>query len=306
MTVKKVSRVLLDYVILIVASWFFALSWEGFMIPNGMSAGGVMGLCTVIQFATSGLIQASSTYFVINALLLLMAVIFVGVSFGIRTVFCIVVSSFLMKCLGAMPALHSTFGEFFYVKETLLIPVIAGFLEALGIGLIMRYGGSTGGTDIIALIINKYWPISLSRVFLVSDLIVITLVLFLPDKTFSDMLYGLVEVITFTVVIEAVVGGRKDSYQLMIFSSKHTEIADHVISNMDRGVTVLKAKGWYTKSEKDVLLVIIDRKQMPQFSRYIKEVDPRAFMTVSQVGNVYGEGFETIRAGIKSELKKDN
>lgn len=299
---KKITKLLLDYLILTVAAFIFALSWEGFMIPNGMSAGGVMGLCTVIQYATGGFIPASYTYFGINAALIIIAVLAVGIGFGVKTIYCIIMSSVAMELLGDMTVLHSVAGEFFYIRETLLIPVMAGFLEALGIGLIMRYGGSTGGTDIIALMINKYWPVSLSRVFFISDLIVIMLVLFLPDKSFSDMMYGLVEIIVFTLVIDPVVGGRRTSYQLMILSSKYQEIADYVINELERGATLLKGQGWYTKTDKNVVLVVIDKKQMPQLSRFVKETDPRAFMSVAVVGNVYGEGFETIKTGISKNI----
>lgn len=298
---KKVSKLLLEYAILTVAAFIFALSWEGFMIPNGMSAGGVMGLCTVIQYATGGIVQASYLYFGINASLIIIAVLAVGIGFGVKTIYCIIMSSVAMRILGDVTVLHSVAGEFFFIRETLLIPVVAGFLEALGIGLIMRYGGSTGGTDIIALMINKYWPISLSRVFLVSDFIVIMLILILPDKSFSDMMYGLVEIITFTAVIDTVVGGRRTSYQLMIFSSRYQEIADYIINEMERGATILKGQGWYTKQDKEVVMVIIDKKEMPSLSKFVKDTDPKAFISVAMVGNVYGEGFETIKTGISKK-----
>ncbi len=301
---NKFFKFLFEYLILTVAAFIFGLSWEGFMIPNGMSAGGVMGLCTVIQYATGGLIPASYTYFGINATLIIIAVLAVGIGFGVKTIYCIIMSSVAMELLGDVSFLHSVPGEFLYIRETLLIPVAAGFLEALGIGLIMRYGGSTGGTDIIALMVNKYWPISLSRVFLVSDIVVIMLILFLPDKSFSDMMYGLVEIITFTLVIDAVVGGRRTSYQLLILSSKYQEIADYVNVELDRGATVLKGQGWFTKKDKDVLMVVIDKKQMPMLSKFVKEIDPKAFMSVAMVGNVYGEGFETIKTGLSGSLIK--
>lgn len=295
-----------EYLIITLASFFFALAWEGFMIPNGMSAGGMMGLCTVIQYATGGLIQAQYSYFVLNAVLILTAVLAMGIGFGFKTIYCIVMTSLSMQILEGLEVLHCSPGSFFFVQETLLIPVIAGVLEAAGIGLVLRFGGSTGGTDIIALMVNKYWPVSLSTAFLVSDLIVCSLLLFLPEKNFSDMCYGLVELVTFSLMIDMVVGGNKSTYQLLIFSSRYVEIADYINNSMDRGVTVLKAQGWYTKKEKDVLLVIINKKQLPELSRVVKDLDSRAFMSVSPTGSVYGEGFEEIKAGVKLKRKKDN
>ena len=294
-----------DFIILTVACFIFAFAWEGFMIPNGMSAGGMMGLCTVVQFATGGLIPAQYSYFAINALLIIIAVIAMGIGFGFKTIYCIVMSSLAMEIVASIPAIHSVAGEFFFVKETLLIPIIAGLLEALGLGLVLRYGASTGGTDIIALMINKYWPVSLSKVFLISDLFIVAALLFLPDKSFTDMVYGLVEIITFSAIIDYVVGGDKSSYQLLVFSDRYADIADHIITNMNRGVTVLSAQGWYTKKDKNVLLILISRKQLPNLTKVIKEVDPKAFMSVSSTNNVYGEGFDEIKTGLKRKNKPE-
>lgn len=294
-----------DFIILTVACFIFAFAWEGFMIPNGMSAGGMMGLCTVVQYATGGLIPAQYSYFAINALLIIIAMIAMGIGFGFKTIYCIVMSSLAMEIVASIPAIHSVAGEFFFVKETLLIPIIAGLLEALGLGLVLRYGASTGGTDIIALMINKYWPVSLSKVFLISDLFIVAALLFLPDKSFTDMVYGLVEIITFSAIIDYVVGGDKSSYQLLVFSDRYADIADHIITNMNRGVTVLSAQGWYTKKDKNVLLILISRKQLPNLTKVIKEVDPKAFMSVSSTNNVYGEGFDEIKTGLKRKNKPE-
>ena len=301
-TERKKYFIVNEFIVLTVACFVFALAWEGFMIPNGMSAGGMMGLCTVIQYATGGLIPAQYSYFAVNAILIIVAVIAMGIGFGFKTIYCIVMSSLAMQIVASIPWIHSVAGEFFYVRETLLIPVIAGLLEAVGLGMVLRFGASTGGTDIIALMINKYWPVSLSKVFLISDLFIVAMLLLLPDKTFTDMVYGLVEIITFSALIDYVVGGDKSSYQLLVFSDKYSDIADHIISNMNRGVTVLYAQGWYTRKEKNVLLILINRKQLPELTRVIKEVDPKAFMSVSSTNNVYGEGFEEIKTGLK--LKK--
>ena len=302
---KSVLKTVWEYLALTLACFIFAFAWEGFMIPNGMSAGGMMGLCTVVQYATAGLIKAQYSYIAINALLIIIAVWAMGIGFGFKTIYCIVVSTLAMEVVAGAGFLHSVSGEFFYVQETILIPILAGACEAVGIGLVLRFGGSTGGTDIVALMINKYWPVALSSAFLISDLVVISLLLFLPDKTFSDACYGLVEIVTFSLIIDFVVGGKKSSYQLLVFSQKHQEIADYITDVMSRGVTVLKAKGWYTKQDKEVLLILINQKELPQLSRVIKDIDPRAFISVSPTNNVYGEGFDEIKAGIKKSRKKD-
>lgn len=301
---RKLLSTVKDYLILTVASFLFAFAWEGFMIPNGMSAGGMMGLCTIVQYATGGFIQAQYSYIVINAVLIIVAVLAMGIGFGFKTIYCIVVSSLAMGLVGSLDFLHSAPGEFLFIKERVLIPVFAGAIEAIGIGLILRYGGSTGGTDIISLMVNKYWPISLSMIYLVTDVIICSLLLFLPEKNFSDMCYGLEELVVFSLMIDIVVGGKRSSYQLLVFSEHYKEIADHIITNMDRGVTLLKAQGWYTKKDKDVLLILINQKELPSLTRVIKEVDPRAFMSISPTNNVYGEGFEEIKTGVSLKKKK--
>lgn len=301
MKASKGKKLFVDFLVLTIACFVFAFAWESFMIPNGMSAGGLMGLCTVIQYATAGAVPAQYSYFAVNAVLIIVAILAMGIGFGFKTIFCIVMSSLAMEVVAGVPALHSISGEFFYVEETLLIPIIAGLLEAVGLGLVIRYGGSTGGTDIVAVMVNKYWPVSLSKVFLVTDLMVVCLLLFLPDKAFTDMVYGIVEIVTFSLLIDFVVGGKKSSYQLFVFSQKYHEIADHIINELDRGVTVLEAQGWFTKQQRNVLFILISQKQLPSLTRAIKEIDPKAFMSVSSANNVYGEGFEEIKTGLKKK-----
>lgn len=301
---SKTLSTISDYVVMIFACFLFMLAWEGFMIPNGMSSGGIMGLCTVVQFATGGLIRASISYIVINAVLLLVAIAIFGVAFGFRTLFCIIVSSMVMELGSRLEWIHAIQGNFLYVSQPVLVPIIAGALEAVAVGLIIRKGGSTGGTDIIALMVNKYYPVSLSKVFLVTDFIIICTILLLPDKSFSDTLYGFEMALTFSVVVDRVVVGNRSTIQVLIFSDHYEKIADFIIHTMDRGVTLLKAQGWFTKTDKNVLLVLMRRNQLPEFTKAVKSIDPRAFMSVNQATGVYGEGFEEIKAGINTKKKK--
>ncbi|HIT47085.1 MAG TPA: YitT family protein [Candidatus Cryptobacteroides merdipullorum] len=300
----KVKTLFKEYLILTIASFIFAAAWECFMIPNGMSAGGMMGLCTIIQYATGDLIPAQVSYIAINAVLMVIAVLAMGIGFGFKTIYCIVVSTLAMGLISGIDALHSVPGEFFYIEEKVLVPIFAGVLEALGIGLILRYGGSTGGSDIVALMINKYWPVSLSTTFLIMDLFICAALLLLPEKNFSDMCYGLEMVVVFSFMVDTVVGGKKSSYQLFVFSDRYKEIADYIIYKMERGVTVLQAQGWYTKKSREVLMILISQKELPSLNKVIKDIDPRAFMSISATNNVYGEGFEEMKTGVK--LKKKN
>ena len=301
---SKVGSALIDYLVMTIGVLLVTVAWECFMIPNGMSAGGLMGLCTVIEYATGGAIIASYSYTVINIALILIAIWAFGIGFGFRTLYCIGMQALALKLFAGLDFIQAVPGNFLYIHDRVMIPVIAGVLEAVGIGLTIRKGGSTGGTDIIALMVNKFWPISLSQMFLVTDFIIITSILFLPGKVFGDMVYGYIMMAAYAAVIDFVVVGDRGAVQLLVFSSRNGEIADYIINKMERGVTVLKAIGWYTKKEKDVLLLLMRRNEVPEVSRVIKELDNRAFMTVNPVGGVYGEGFEEIKAGITGRKKK--
>lgn len=296
---KKILDTLKDYVVITIGTVLFTFVWGCFVIPNGMSAGGLTGLCTILQFATNGLIPVSVSYAVLNVIFLAVAFIILGRGVGVKTIYCIVICSILFKVWELFPELHSAEGNFLYVPEKFLIPVIAGFIEAFGLQMIFSRGGSSGGTDIIALVVNKYFPIPPGRLFMYVDIIIISSIAILPGKGFSDMIYGYLMMITFSISLDAMLLGRQSSVKLLVFSQKYEAIADRINKEMDRGVTVLKAMGWYTKAQKDVLLVIVRHRQLRQVEKIVKMSDPKAFMTVSKTSAVYGEGFEEIKTGLK-------
>ncbi len=311
---NKVLKTIWDFVVITFATFVFTVSWEAFMIPNQMSAGGLMGVCTLIEYATNGLVKASYSFFAVNVLLILLAVLIFGIGFGFKTIYCIIMSSVFLWLVDDWSWLHAIPGNFLYIEDKTLVPVVAGIFESMGIGLCIKKGGSTGGTDIIALIINKYWPISLSGVFFITDfLVVISQLLLRPGfgsytgdpKTFNDVMYGIIEIVTFALTIDLFTVGGSRKMQMLIFSEKYAEIADHICDKMERGVTIVKSVGWFTKKDKNVLLVLLTRQEMNELSKQINAIDPKAFMSVSNVSSVYGEGFEAIKTGkVKIDTKK--
>lgn len=298
---KTVLKTIGEYLIMTLGCVFFALAWEGFVIPNNMSSGGLMGLCTVIQYATAGLLKASVLYIVFNIVLLALAFAFMGLHFGVRTIYCIAMTSLLMPLVAKIPVLHSIPGNFLALPDAVLVPIVAGLLEGLGLGMVFKRNGSTGGMDIVALFVNKYWPVSPGKFFLFADAIIITSILFLPDKAFGDMVYGYIMMVVSAVVLDWVSLGSKSSVQLLVFSEKFEQIADHITKDLDRGVTVLKAQGWYTKKDKNVLLILVRKKQVYDLTKHIKTVDPKAFVSISPASDVFGEGFEQIKTGIEKK-----
>ena len=159
---------------------------------------------------------------------------------------------------------------------------------------------------IIVMIINKFWPVSPGKVYLYSDLVIIASILLIPDKTFEDMIYGYVAMVTFSFMVDFVLLGGKSTLQVMVFSEKYEQIADYIIYKMDRGVTALKAVGWYTRKDRNVLLILVRKSQLHDLCKAIKELDEKAFVSVSPASSVYGEGFDELKAGISRRKKKEN
>lgn len=306
MTLKRVLPHIWDYIVLTFGTLLYCLAWDSFMIPNNISSGGLTGACTILQYATLGAIPMSWSFFVLNMLLLITGFIVLGKGFGIKTVYVVLLSSVLFEILPEYDFLKAIPGNFLYIDNRLLVPIVGGILESIGIGLIILRGGSTGGTDIAVLIVNKFWPVSPGKVYLYSDLVIIASVLLVPGKGFEDMIFGYIAMITFSFMLDFVLLGNKTTFQVMVFSEKYEEIADFIIKRLDRGVTALKAVGWYTRNDKNVLLILVRKPQIRELTKAIKEIDSKAFVSVSPATSVYGEGFDEIKTGIGNKLKKDN
>lgn len=291
MTRSKILSVLWDYFLMTVGSVIFCMAWTSFIIPNGLASGGLTGFCTIIQYGTG--IPVGWTYPILNFLLLVLGFMSLGKAFGVKTIYVIALTSILFEVLPKFPQLNVL------MEEKLLVALVGAALESVGLGLVLLRGGSSGGTDIIAMMINKYWPVSPGRVYLLTDMIIVTLLLFVPGKGLVDMIYAYVVMIGFSFGVDFVLLGNKSSVQILVFSQKYQEIADHMISNIDRGVTALQSMGWYSQTESKVLLIISRKHQMNEIVNEIKNIDKRAFISVSTAMSVYGEGFEEVKTGLK-------
>ncbi len=296
MKAKNVFSVIWDYILLSLGTLLYCMGWTSFLIPNGIASGGLTGLCTILQFGTG--IPIGWSFPILNTLLLIVGVIFLGKAFGFKTIYVIALSSVLFELLPHFPVLEVT-----DIPDKIMVALIGGAMESIGIGLTILRGGSTGGTDIIAMVVNKYWPVSPGRVYLITDLFIISLMLLVPDKGIVDMIYGFVVMIVFSFGVDYVLLGNKSSVQILVFSPKYQEIADHIINNVHRGVTALQSVGWYSQAESKVLLIISRKHQMNEVINEIMKIDKKAFISVSSANSVYGEGFEEIKTGLK--LKKE-
>ena len=301
MTLKKVFNIIGDYAIMSLGCAIFCLAWDAFLIPNGIASGGVAGFCTILQFATG--IPLAYTYVLLNVILLVIGFWIMGKGFGFRTIYCIALTTLIFQLAPNLETIKAVEGNPLYISERILIPVIGGLLEAVGILMIFRRGGSTGGTDIIALIFSKFWPVSPGKVFMILDLFIIASILLVPGKTLQDMVYGYIAMLAFTLFLDYLLLGNKATVQVLVFSSKYEEIADEIAWKLNRGVTALRAIGWFSKSESKVLLIIVRRTQLQLITRAIKNIDPKAFVSISSASGVYGEGFEEMKTGLDKKKK---
>lgn len=300
----KLTQTIGDYVMIAFGALLYVVGWTSFLIPNNIASGGLTGACTIIQLATGGAIPVAYSFPVINTILIVLASLVMGKGFGFKTIFAIIVSTILFDIMPKVDILISLEGRPLYISEKVLIPIIGGLVEALGIGIILERGGSTGGTDLLAVVINKFWPVSLGKVYIFCDLVIIASILLIPGRTFQDMVYGYIAMLTFSLMVDFVLLGRKSTVQVLVFSEKYEDIADYIIKVLDRGVTALNAVGWYTKSDKKVLLIIVRKSQLHDLTKAVKAIDNRAFVSVAPANSVYGEGFEEMKTGVDRKKKQ--
>lgn len=298
----RVSTLWWDYILMTIGSVIFCMAWTSIIIPTGLASGGLTGLCTIIEYATNGAIPMGIPYWIMNIGLLVIGFLSLGRAFGIKTIYVIILTSILFNVLPEFESLR--YYGFVENDEKLLAALIGAALEAVGLGLVLLRGGSSGGTDIIAMIINKYWPVSPGRVYLYTDIFIIASLFLLPDKGLIDVVYAYIIMLGFSFGIDFVLLGNKSSVQILVFSSKYQEIADHMIHVVHRGVTALQSVGWYSQKESKVLLIVSRKYQMNEVIREIKSIDPKAFVSVSTAMSVFGEGFEEVKTGIS--MKKTN
>lgn len=284
---KTILKTVKEYSVMAFALSLYVFSWTAFLIPNEITAGGVTGISSILNYAFG--IPISLSYLVINAVLLTAGTIIMGKGFGFKTIFCVLVSTLYFEIFPAIPWVSN-------IDDNLINSLIGGAMSAAGIALVFTQGGSTGGIDIIALVINKYREVSPGKVFMVSDFLIISSILLLPDKSLQDLVYGYVVTVAFSYTVDQILTGNKQSVQMLIITNKYEEIADKLCYELDKGVTAINSIGWYKKSSSMIIMVVTQKSKMYEVMGAVKEVDPHAFLTVSTVMGVYGEGFDQVKA----------
>ena len=296
-----------EYFILTIGISLYVVGWSIFLVPNNLVGGGVSGVSSIIQYATG--LKMGYTYFVINAILLMVAIAIMGRGFGAKTIYAIVLASAGLNVIQIVIPMDII--DILSVQNgKLMSTIMGGIMSGIGIGMAMSVGGSTGGTDIIALIVNKYRNVSPGRMILLMDVVIIFSSLAVPSYTnegiligFADkvttVVYGLILVTINGYTVDLYLSGSKQSVQVFIMSKKYEEIADAITNDLHKGVTILYSKGWYSKQESNIVMVITRKTDLNILLKYVKMIDQDAFLSVSSVAGVYGKGFDAIKVSKK-------
>jgi len=272
-----------DQSIIIVGLILYAVGWTGFLLPNQITTGGVTGLAAIIYFGTQ--IPIGITYFCINGVLLLFSIKIFGFKFSFRTILSVLILTFLLSVL------QLVFKEPLVKGEPFMSCILGGVMCGMGIGLVFNFKGSTGGTDIIALIINKYRNISIGKALLICDVGIISSS-YIIFHSIEKIVYGLVVMGVISYTVDMVMSGARQSVQFFIFSDKYAEIADAIIQQAHRGCTVLDGTGWYSHKPVKVVVVMVKKTESVAIFRIVKNIDSKAFISQSSVTGIYGEGFQ--------------
>jgi uncharacterized membrane-anchored protein YitT (DUF2179 family) len=282
---RKLFNSIESYFLITVGLFIFAFGWTAFLLPSEIFGGGIVGLGAIFFFETG--FPVGYTTLIANAILILIALKILGARFGINTLYGIGLSSVFFIILQK------------YITEPLvndqfMAALIGGGFSGMGIGIAFANGGNSGGTDIIALIINKYRNISPGRIFVYFDVVVIALSWFI-FHSIEKIVYGYVVMGVASYTVDLWLNGSRQSYQIMIYSDLSQIIAEKISKDVKRGVTCLKGYGWYSKKDIEVVMVIARKDDKPKILQIVKETDKSAFISVAKVMGVFGRNFDEIK-----------
>ena len=291
MVARTIVENIKTYVVIAFGLLLLSIAWTAFLLPHQIAGSGVTGIGAIVFYATG--IPMGYTYFAINLVLMVVALKILGAGFGIKTIYGIVLSAVLLTVL--QPLIPTA-----VVQDKFMSAIIGGILCGAGLGVVFTQGGSTGGTDIIALVINKYRNISPGRIILLCDVVIIcssfvVLTHLESAQRVETMVYGFVTMAIQAYTLDAILSGNKQSVQIFIFSRHFDTVADQITTKMRRGVTILDATGWYSKENQKVIITTVRKNEASDVYRIIKSIDETAFITVANVMGVYGKGFEELK-----------
>ena len=275
-----------SHIIITIGIIISAIGWTGFLIPSQMLGGGVTGLSTIIYWVTG--LPTGISIFVLNAVLIFIAFKSLGRRFALSTIYSVIVTSVVFYILQEYIFLKPI------IEDRFLAAVLGAGLNGVACAFIFLEGSSTGGTDIIVMMINKYRNITLGRLTLFINVAIISCSYFV-FRDLELLIYSYVGLMVTSYTMDLTMNGSKQSVQMFIFSQKANEIADMVSNEVQRGVTMIKGTGWYTKTENNIVMVVVRKTESQRVIRIVKQLDPTAFVSVNTVMGVYGKGFEMMK-----------
>ena len=277
-----------DYFLITIGLICYAFGWSAFLLPYQITTGGVTGVSAIIYYASGVPIQYS--YFIINAILMTAAIKILGPKFSIKTTYAIFMLTFLLWFFQQLIGNTQIIG----VGQDFMACIIGATMCGAGLGIVFINNGSTGGTDIIAAVVNKYRDVTFGRMILYCDIVIISSCYFVFND-WRRVVFGFVTLVVISYVLDLIVNSARQSVQFLIFSKEYQQIADRIIADTHRGVTVLNGTGWYSKNDVKVLVVLAKKSQSIEIFPLVKDIDPNAFISQSSVIGVYGEGFDRIK-----------
>lgn len=280
-------REMRDYLMIALGMVLYGIGWTVFLLPNDITSGGVPGIASIIYFATGFPVQYS--YFAMNFFLLLLSLKILGLKFSIKTIFAVFVLTAFLSIIQKLTA-----GLTLLQDQPFMACVLGASFCGSGIGIAFSANGSTGGTDIIAAIINKYRDITLGRVILICDMIIISSSYFVLHD-WEKVVYGFVTLYVSSFVLDQIVNSARQSVQFFIISKNYEEIGRRINKDLHRGVTVIDGTGLYTGFGIKMMFVLAKKRESTTIFRLIMDIDPNAFVSQSAVIGVYGEGFDHIK-----------
>lgn len=296
----EIMREVKDYFYITLGLISYSLGWAAFLLPYQITTGGTTGIGAIIYYSTGFPIQWS--YFIINAFLMTFAIRILGPKFSIKTTYAIFMLTLLLWLFQLIVDNYVQTSEVSASGKPLILGIGQDFMACIigaamcgvGLGIVFNYNGSTGGTDIIAAIVNKYRDVSLGRMIMICDVFIISSCYFLFHD-WRRVIFGFVTLFIIGVVLDWIINSARQSVQFFIFSKKYDEIADRITKETNRGVTVLDGTGWYSKNNVKVLIILAKKRQSLDIFRLVKRIDPDAFISQSSVIGVYGEGFDKLK-----------
>lgn len=286
-----------EYLLMAIGMFMYAFGWVACVIPAGGMGGGATGLSMIFN-AIVPAISIGTFVFIINAILLIVAGFIVGWNFGIKTIFCITVLSIAMDVWGmVLPENILAIYTANIDSHNILLVIMGAFLAGIGVALSFSQGGSTGGTDIVAMIINKYKTISYGKIVISSDFFIIGSSLFIASDIatgIATVIYGYIMVAVFGYTVDMIQSGNQQSSQIFIISPQYEAIADAIINEAHRGATIIDGKGWYTKADCKIVMVVCRKRDASGILKIARRIDEKAFITMGSVMGVYGQGFEAL------------